>query len=101
MAKLKMTISHSLTQNEALERIKVYFGKMKSQLTDEITDLSERWDGNTGKLSFLVMGFPVFTTIRVRPSVVKFSSGFPPEVLLFRDDGAHLVTEEQIKNLLT
>ena len=49
MATLNMVVSHRLTQDEAVRRIKPLLGEVRNQFADKIriSDLREEWDGNT------------------------------------------------------
>jgi hypothetical protein len=84
MPKLNMTVSHSLTQDEAVKRIKNLFNDVKTQFADKISDLHEEWDGNTGKFNFSAMGFPVSGTLTVMSSQVDISGNFPFAVMIFK-----------------
>lgn len=77
MAKLNMAVSHRLTQDEAVKRIKTLLGEVKNQFTDKISDLREEWDGNTGKFSFSVMGSSISGTLTVKPLEVELSGNLP------------------------
>ena len=77
MPKLNMTITHHLTQDEALKRIKTLLGEVKNQFADKISELNEKWNGNTGNFSFSAMGFSVSGTLIVSPSEVKLSGNLP------------------------
>ncbi len=84
MAKLNMVISHHLTQDEAVKRIKTLLGEVKNQFADKISDLREEWDGNTGKFNFSAMGFSVSGTLTVNPSRVELSGNLPFAAVFFK-----------------
>ena len=66
MAKLNIVISHRLTEDEAVRRIKKLLGEVKTQFADKISNLCEEWDGNAGVFSFSAVGFFVSGTLIVR-----------------------------------
>jgi hypothetical protein len=84
MPKLNMAVSHSLTQDEAVERVKTLLNDVKTQFTDKISDLYEEWDGNMGKFRFSVMGFPVSGTLTVKTSQVEISGNLPLAAMLYK-----------------
>lgn len=84
MPNLEMTIAHGLPQDEALRRIQTLLGDLKEKHADQISDLSEKWDGNTGTFQFVAVGFPVSGTLTVKPSEVEFCSELPLAAMLFK-----------------
>jgi hypothetical protein len=84
MPKLNMAVSHSLTQDEAVKRIKNLLNDVKTQFADKISDLHEEWDGNIGKFNFLAIGFPVSGTLTVKTSQVEISGNLPFAAMLFK-----------------
>ncbi len=85
MPKLHMTVSHNLTQDEAVKRVKNLLKDVKAQFADKIRDLHEEWDGNVGKFHFAVVGFPVSGTLHVKTSQLEISGNLPFAAMLFKD----------------
>jgi hypothetical protein len=84
MARLEMSIRHHLSQDEALKRIKNLLSETKREQGDQIEDLQETWDGNTGFFSFKARGFAISGTLTVGPSTVELSGKIPFAVSLFK-----------------
>ncbi|MEE8131551.1 MAG: polyhydroxyalkanoic acid system family protein [Candidatus Paceibacterota bacterium] len=84
MPKLKMAVSHRLSQDEALRRIKTLLGDVKNQFADKISNLHEEWNGNTSRFSFSVMGFSVSGTLIVKLSEVELSGNLPFAAIFFK-----------------
>lgn len=84
MPKLKMAVSHSLTQDEAVKRIMNLLDDVKTKFSHKISDLHEEWDGNTGRFNFSAMGFPVSGTLTVNQSQVNISGNLPFAAMLFK-----------------
>ena len=84
MPKLYMTITHHLSQDEALKRIKGLLGDVKTQFADKISDLRERWNGNAGGFSFSAKGLSVSGTLTVKPSEVELFGDLPFAATFFR-----------------
>ncbi len=84
MPKLDIYVSHRLSQEEALRRIKHLLGDVKAKFADKITNLHEEWSGNGGEFSFSAMGFHVSGTLTVSPSAVRLTCDLPLAALLFK-----------------
>ena len=84
MPSFNMAVSHSLSQDEAVKRIKRLLNGVKTQFADRISDLHEEWDGNTGTFNFSAMGFPVSGTLTVNTSQVEISGNLPFAAMLFK-----------------
>ena len=84
MPKLNMAVSHRLTQDEAVFRIKALLGEVKKEHADKISNLREEWNGNTGTFSFSAMGFSVSGTLIVKPSEVELSGSLPFAASFFK-----------------
>ena len=84
MSKLQITVSHRLSTDEALKRIKGLLGKMKVDFADKISDLRESWAGNKGTFSFSAMGFSVSGTLEVKSSSVELNGTLPFAASLFK-----------------
>jgi hypothetical protein len=77
MPKLNMKVSHRLSQDEALERIKGLLGQVKQQFADKVSDLRESWNGSNGEFSFKAMGLAVSGTLVVRGAEVELNGNLP------------------------
>ncbi len=55
MPNLKFDIPHSLSNEEAKERLQRFMEFNESKLKDQVSDLNQSWDGDT-----LVFGFKTF-----------------------------------------
>ena len=77
MSYLDLTIPHSLTQTEALTRVKRSLAGLKRQHRESLADVEEEWDGPNGKISFSTRGLSVAGKIQVRDGVIRLSSRLP------------------------
>lgn len=84
MPKINMAVPHSLTEDEAVRRIKTLLIDVKTQFADKIGDLHEEWDGAMGTFNFSAMGFPVSGTLSVKKSQVDISGNLPFAAMLFK-----------------
>lgn len=84
MPELNMAVSHNLTQDKAVERLKNLLKDVKTQFADRISDLHEEWDGNMGQFNFAAMGFPVSGTLKVMTSQVEINCNLPAAAMFFK-----------------
>ena len=84
MAKIKFEITHQLSQQEALLRVKNLLGEVKSQFADTISNLSEEWNNNSGVFKFKAMGFSVSGTLCVTDKAVEIHGELPFAAIMLR-----------------
>jgi hypothetical protein len=77
MPKLEIKIPHSLSQADALSRIKNFLPEFKTRHADRISDLEESWNGNTNTFSFKVSGFNISGTLDVENDFVLIKGNIP------------------------
>ena len=84
MPKIELNIPHSLTKDEALNRIQQFLPLLKAEHFDKIKDLEESWNGNTGEFRFKISGFKVSGTLQVGEDFVLITGELPFAALLFK-----------------
>ena len=98
MSKINLTVTHRLSQDEALQRTYGLLEKIQKQFADKINDLQQKWDGNTGMFNFSVMGFSVSGKLTVEPSEVKLTATLPFAAVFFKGK-IEAAIREQLENL--
>jgi len=99
MANLNLSVPHKLSQDEALWRIKTLLKEVKVGFSDKISDLCEKWDGNTGIFSFEVMGSSISGTLTVKGDKVEVSGSIPFAMTFFRRK-IETTIQEKAKSIL-
>ena len=94
MSKLHLHIPHQLSQEEALGRIKNMLGNLKSEQKNNISNVKEAWEGNTGHFSFTAKGFNLTGKIHVNASDVEIKSDLPFAVSFFKGMISSMITEK-------
>jgi hypothetical protein len=84
MPGLIVSVSHRLSQDEALRRIKAVVAHAKVQYSDKISDLHESWNGYVGAVEASGMGQKGSGTVAVNPSDVTVHITLPFAALLFK-----------------
>ena len=67
--------------------------------SDKISDLCEKWDGNTGIFSFEVMGSSISGTLTVKGDKVEVSGSIPFAMTFFRRK-IETTIQEKAKSIL-
>jgi hypothetical protein len=70
MSDLMVSVSHRLSQDEALRRIRAAVAHAKVQYSDKINDLHDSWNGYSGAFDVSGMGQKASGTVAVNPSDV-------------------------------
>lgn len=94
MPSLEMSMPHQLSKEEARRRIQELLPKMKSDYADQIKDLHEEWNGDTGKFSFSVMGFAVSGTLTVNEASVDLDGNLPFAATFFKGKIKSVIQEK-------
>ena len=84
MPRMSITVPHSLSRDEALQRIQGLLTDLKTQYADRFDDLQESWSGYDGEFSLRAMGFTVPGTLSVQPSQVEMRGNLPFAVAPFK-----------------
>ena len=84
MPSLNLEVPHALGQEEATRRLKDRFGQIKEKHAGQISELEERWDGNTLSFSFKTFGIQIQGTATSGPSEVKVQTKLPMAAMMFK-----------------
>ena len=74
MSNLSMSIPHQLGKEEALNRIQSVLKNVEAKFGNQVSDLQQDWQSNTGNFSFRVMNMPVSGTLIVNDNDVALDS---------------------------
>lgn len=77
MPSSKVTVPHTLGQDEARKRITGMLAEVQAHGGDTITNLQESWADNKGTFSFKARGFDVKGNLLVSESDVKIDLDYP------------------------
>jgi hypothetical protein len=94
MPKINLSVPHSLEQDVALEKVRGLLDSVKAEHGDRISGLREEWQGNTGKFSFSIMGFPVSGSLVVESSQVNLDGKIPLMAMPFKDKVKNIIMEQ-------
>ena len=77
MPRIHVSVSHQLTQADALERVKKAITEAKKQNPDKVRELNERWEGSVGNFSGTAMGHQVAASVAVNSEEVTVDGKLP------------------------
>jgi Putative polyhydroxyalkanoic acid system protein (PHA_gran_rgn) len=77
MPDLIVSVSHQLSQDEALRRIQAALAQAKAQFSDKIDELHEGWNGYVCAFQIFAQNQEVSGTVAVNPSDVTVETTLP------------------------
>jgi hypothetical protein len=77
MPDLIVSVSHRLSQDEALRRIQAAVAQAKAQFSDKINELHVGWNGYFGAFKISAQNQEVSGTVAVNPSDVTLETTLP------------------------
>ena len=77
MPSIHASVSHKLTQADALKRIKKAITEAKNQNPEKVRELHESWEGYVGNFSGTAMGHLVAASVAVNPGEVTVDGKLP------------------------
>ena len=84
MSDLMVSVSHRLSQDEALRRIQTSVAQAKTQYSDKIDDLREDWNGYVGAFQISAQNQQASGTVIVNPSDVTVQLTLPFLLSVFK-----------------
>jgi Putative polyhydroxyalkanoic acid system protein (PHA_gran_rgn) len=84
MSKLLVSVSHRLSQDEALRRIQSAVTRAKAQYSEKISDVRDTWSGCVGAFEVSGMGQKASGNVAVNPSSVTVQITLPFAATLFK-----------------
>jgi hypothetical protein len=99
MPDLILSVSHRLSQDEASRRIRSVVAQGKTQYSDRIDDLREKWNGYVGAFKISAQNQQVSGTVTVNPSDVMVEITLPFRALVFTSMIESTMRSEETKIL--
>jgi len=82
--RMTVTVTHHLSQEDALKRVQDLLQNLKSDLGDKITGLRESWSGNACEFSFNAAGLRISGTLNVTSDHARVEGKLPFAAGLFK-----------------
>ena len=84
MAKLSVAVPHSLSKEEAAERLQNRFLQLREQHGNHVQDFQGQWEGDRLRCSFSTLGVNVRAAVTVEPSQVTIDTELPMLAMMFK-----------------
>ena len=92
-------VPHVLGQEEAANRLKGFFEKVREKYQSQVSDLEETWDDNKLTFSFKTYGFAIKGQGAVLPDQVNLVGDLPFAAVAFKGKIEQSIREELVKEL--
>ncbi len=99
MPSLTIAVPHTLTAEEAKERLQSLFSKIKEKYGDQVSNLEESWDGNKLAYAFSTFGFNIKGDMNVEPNEIQINGSIPFAAMMFKGKIEQSVREQLEKTL--
>jgi len=84
MPSMNLKVEHSLTQEEARERLQRFLELVKAQYGSHVSNLEEEWNENFLRFAFSAMGFSTSGKVTVEATEVVVDSKIPLAAMMVR-----------------
>lgn len=94
MPKFEVEVAHQLGQAEALARVQNMIGNLRERYSQEISGLSESWEGPNGTFAFRAMGINIKGTVAVSNTEVDINGDLPMLAAPFKGQIEEMIRTE-------
>jgi hypothetical protein len=94
-----VTVPHSLSEEEALSRVKNLFQDLRKIYATQITDVREEWNGSTCKFSLKMFVFRIQGSVNVGSQAVEIRGKMPLGTAKY-EDRVKMLIANRAKGLL-
>ena len=94
MPTLTVGVSHTLSQDEATERLKEEFKGAKDRYGKQVSNLEGEWDGHAMNFRFATFGMKIAGTVTSESSQVRVDAKLPLAAMIFRSTIERQIRDE-------
>lgn len=84
MPKFNVQVPHTLSQQEATERLNRFADTLRQKFQDQVSELEQSWDGNTLRFRFKTYGIPLQGGITVADGNLNVDGDLPFTAMMFK-----------------
>ncbi|QDU87657.1 Putative polyhydroxyalkanoic acid system protein (PHA_gran_rgn) [Pirellulimonas nuda] len=99
MPKFNVTVPHTLSKEEALERLKRFSDLIGNRYAGQVKDISQSWDGDKLNFGFTTFGFKIGGVVESTDSGVSVAGDLPMMAAPFKGKVESSIQEELAKLL--
>lgn len=100
MPKFSVTVPHTLSPQEATERLNRFADILREKFKDSVSDLQQQWDGNTLNFGFRTYGIQLKGKILVGERDLTVDGDLPFTAMMFKGKIESSI-REQLERLMT
>lgn len=99
MPKMSLSVSHTLGEQEATERLKKFIGDIQERYKSQFSNLQEAWNGNVLNFGFSTFGFNIKGAMTVLADAVKVEGDLPLAAMMFKGKIESTIKENLARKL--
>jgi putative polyhydroxyalkanoate system protein len=84
MPKFGVRVPHTFTKDEARTRLERFIDMLKAKSGNQVTDLTQSWEGDTLKFHFKTFGIAIDGGITVSDSDLNLAGDIPFAAMMFK-----------------
>ena len=84
MPKFNVTVPHSLSTEEATQRLERFVEVLREKFQDQVSDLEQSWEGNSLGFRFKTYGIGLSGKIAVADSALVMDGDLPFTAMMFK-----------------
>ena|SRR3989304_4464098 len=100
MPKFSVTVPHTLSRQEATERLNRFVDVLREKFKDSVGDLQQNWEGDTLAFRFKTFGIPLAGKITVGEKSLAVDGDLPFTAIMFKGKIESSI-REQLERLMT
>lgn len=100
MPKFNVTVPHTLTKQEATERLNQFVDILRNKFQDSVSDLEQTWDGDVLGFRFKTFGVPLSGRITIGDDNLVVDGDLPFTAMMFKGKIESAI-REQLERLMT
>lgn len=97
MPKFDVNVPHTLTKQEAHERLKAFSEKVREHYTDLVKDVHQEWQGETLNFGFKTLGQRIDGSLEVADSAIRVQGDLPFTAMMFKGKIESVLRDEITK----
>lgn len=100
MPSYEFSVPHSLTREQAVEKLQHFTDRLKEKMGDQVSDLEQTWEGDRTTFGFTTFGFRITGSVDVQDDAVHVEGELPFAAAMFK---GKIVSEfkEQLDKVLS
>lgn len=100
MPKFNVTVPHTLSKEEATDRLNRFADVLREKFKDSVSNLEQKWEGDTLVFGFKTFGVPLQGRINVGDDALKVDGDLPFTAMMFKGKIESSI-REQLERLMT